>query len=378
MIQALQELVRFFSQKHHTPIQVLSDSRQVDAWDRSGLVVAIPGQAAVTKTPGELAVMYDAAFAQELTGDPVTLDDLPVARIGPNWIVLLFHSHHPPAVAFARRLIEQHLPGLCRRYRRSQKDLLIEAITGCVIDRKRELTGDIRDNAFELERLSLQVMQLARKLETDRQLLRMFERSPEWIRARATRTFVDLMKLVPAVYAAFRIEDDSVCGTTHAIAIEHDGYTYHFDPFEVEVNLRQGRVLIRGGTNANGYVHPHVTDEATNICWGNIGHLVNRLAGELDLYGLFQLVHQFLATYNANDPYQRIEKWDPHWIDDEEPDEPFCSWCDDYGHTIGDCDQCGWCERCSEYGDHDEDDCPNCPQDEAGEEDHAVAAEQAA
>jgi hypothetical protein len=51
----------------------------------------------------------------------------------------------------------------------------------------------------------------------------------------------------------------------------------------------------------------------SNICWGNIGHLVSRLAGELDLHGLLQLVHQFLHSYNSSDPFQKIEKWDPNW-----------------------------------------------------------------
>ncbi|MBU0507768.1 hypothetical protein KKH27_02880, partial [bacterium] len=251
-------------------------------------------------------------------------------------------------------------------------------ITACVKDRKRELTSSIREDSYELERLSLQMMQLARKLETDRQVLKMFERAPDWIKARATRIFVDLMKLVPGTYTSFRIEDTSVIGVTHPIDIEHDGCTYHFNAYEVEADLCQGKVRISGGTESNGYIHPHVTDESTNICWGNIGHLVQRLVGELDLFPLFQLVHQFLTTYNEADPYQRIEKWDPNWIDEEEEEEPYCSWCDDYGHEICDCDQCWWCEHCQQYDDHDEENCPNRPKEEESEEAHAVAEEQAA
>jgi len=172
------------------------------------------------------------------------------------------------------------------------------------------------------------------------------------------------MKLVPSIYSSFRFEGDTVVGITHEIIIAYDGYDYHFDPYEVEVNLRQGKVFISGGTNANGYIHPHVTDESANICWGNIGHLVNRLAGELDLFGLFQLVHQFLTTYNANDPYQKIAKWNPDWEEEDEDNEPYCSWCDEYGHDISECVSCWWCEHCQQYYDHDEENCPNRPREE--------------
>ena len=137
-------------------------------------------------------------------------------------------------------------------------------------------------------------------------------------------------------------------------------------------------MFIGGGTNVDGYVHPHVTDERSNVCWGSCGHLVSRLAGELDLFGLFQLVHQFLSSYNASDPFQKIERWDPNYEDAEEEEEPYCSFCDDYGHTISECDSCWWCDHCHEYVDHDEEDCPNRPKPEEEEAVDAVVDEQAA
>lgn len=67
-------------------------------------------------------------------------------------------------------------------------------------------------------------------------------------------------------YACFGIEDHAITGTTHPMDIAHDGYSYHFDACEVEADLRQGKVRITGGTESNGYIHPHVTD-GDNICW---------------------------------------------------------------------------------------------------------------
>ncbi|MCC6477563.1 hypothetical protein IT157_10960 [bacterium] len=378
MIQQIQDLVRFYSHKYHVPITCLTDSWQVEGWDHSGLAVALPSNSSTAKAIADMIVIHDPSFAKQLGGDLIVCDDVPVARVGKQWLVLLIWPKNPPALSFVRKLIDQHLPKLCRQYRHEQKDLLIESVESCVQDRRRELQASLRDDSYELERLSLQVMQLSRKLESDRQVLRLFEHSPEWIRQRANHTFADMMKLVPVVYASFRFEDESVIGVTHPIDIEYDGYTYHFDSFEVEVDLRQGKVCISGGTDCNGYIHPHVSDEKSNICWGNVGHLVSRLAGELDLFGLFQLVHQFLNTYNSSDPFQKIEKWDPNWTEDSDDDEPYCSWCDDYGHDISDCESCWWCEHCQQYDDHDEEDCPNCPKPEDEEDADAELAEDTA
>ncbi|HEY3294965.1 MAG TPA: hypothetical protein VGL38_05985 [bacterium] len=373
MIQQIQDLTRFYAQKYHVPITDLTDSWQVESWDREGLAVVLPSNSTVTKTIADMSVLHEPTFAKFLPGDLITCDDAPVARIGKQWLVLLIWPKNAPALSFVRKLIDQHLPKICRAYRHQQKDLLVESIAGCVSDRKRELQSSIREDSYELERLSLQVMQLSRKLETDRQLLEMFKHDPEWIRNRANHTFADLMKLVPGTYECFRFEDESVTGTTYEINISYDGYDYRFDPYEVEVNLRTGKVRITGGTSVNGYISPHVTDD-NNICWGNIGALVSRLAGELDLFGLFQLVRTFLGSYNDSDPFQKIVRWDPDYEEPEEDEQQYCSWHDDYGHSISECPDCWWCDWCNEYCDHDEEDCPNRPKEESEEVADAAVA----
>ena len=63
---------------------------------------------------------------------------------------------------------------------------------------------------------------------------------------------------------------------------------------------------------------------------------------------------------------------------EDEDDEPYCSWCDDYGHDISDCESCWWCPHCNQYDDHHEDDCPNRPQDTEEEDTDAELAEDTA
>jgi hypothetical protein len=377
MIRQIQDVLSFHSQKWHVPVVRLPDSYSLQCWDRHGLAVALPEGASTAKNIADMLVGVDREFGKDLGGDLITCDEVPVARVGKQWLVVLITPKNPPALAFVRKLIDQHIPRLARAYKHEMRDLLVNAVTNCVIDRKRELQSSIREDSYELERQSLQLMQLSRKLEGDRAILKMFEKPDEYIKARTNRSFCDLLKLVPGVYREFKMDGDSIIGTTYEIVISYEGYDYRFDEYQVEVDLRQGKIYVTGGSNVNGYVHPHVSDESSNICWGNIGPLVQRLIGQMDLFPLFQLVHTFLASYNSSDPFQRIEKWDPDWQDESDDDEPYCSFCDDYGHTISECDSCWWCEHCNEYVDHDEEDCPNRPKEEVQQEDNAHAMAEA-
>ena len=134
----------------------------------------------------------------------------------------------------------------------------------------------------------------------------------------------------------------------------------------MEVNIQNGKISIsRGDNENNNYIHTHISDGS--ICWGNIGPTINKLQGQLELHGLFQLVYQFLSTYNADDPYQRIERWNPDWEDEDYEDEPFCIFCDDYGHEVENCESCWWCEYCMEWVDHQEDECPSIKEEAVNE-----------
>jgi hypothetical protein len=58
---------------------------------------------------------------------------------------------------------------------------------------------------------------------------------------------------------------------------------YDFEPYVVEVELDKGKVLISGGTECNSATFIHTAHQTlATSAFGNIGHLVSRLAGELD------------------------------------------------------------------------------------------------
>ncbi len=349
--QQIRTLCDFYAQKWHTPVTLMTKEADITVWHDVGIAVYVNAD-------------KDSQFCKDMFGDPLVMESVLVGKVSSTWLVL----YGAPRLDVTSNILDAHLPRMCRAFRNNQRQALIETTLSVAAERKRELARTLRDDKYELERLCMQVMTLSRKIEGDNEILKLFSRAPELIKAKATRTYVEMMKLVPSCYESIKVEDSSVIATTYPIVLEHDGGRYDFEPYTVEVRLDTGKVLISGGTECNGYVHPHVTDDPNNICWGNIGHLVSRLAGELDLHGLLQMVHNFLHSYNSSDPFQKIEKWDPNWVEDEE-DEPYCSWCDDYGHDISDCESCWWCPHCNQYDDHDEDDCPNRPQEDNEEED---------
>lgn len=373
----ISDLTQFYAQKFNVPIDYVTQPWQLECLDQHQMIVGLPEDGSKHHVIGDMIVALNPDFGKCAGGDLVIVEDTPIARIGSHFLVLLFVPKNPTAMAFCRKLIDERLPKLCKSFRKSIRDQLIEKFTVCVSDRRRELVSTLREDDYELDRLSTQIMTLSRKIEGDRQLLSMFEKSPDFIKARATRTYFDLLKLVPGTYKSFHFSGDSVFGTTYIIEIEYEGYRYEFDPFVVEVNMRKGDVLITGGSPVNDYLHPHVAS-SDNVCWGNVGHLVSRYAGSLDLHELFLLVYQFLSTYNESDPFQKIEHWNHEWCECEDDEEPYCSWCDCYGHDVSECEDCYWCEHCQHYEEHCTEDCPNRPKDEEEEEADAELAEESA
>lgn len=353
MIEQIRTLIRFYEQKWHVPITLMSQDMDLLCWHEVGIAIRINADPV-------------SQFCKDIVGDPLVMESVLVGKVNSNWLVL----YGAPRVDVTSNILDAHLPRMCRAFRNRQREALIDTMQTVAADRRQELAISLRDDKYELERLCMQVMTLSRKIESDREILNMFSRAPEFIKAKSTRMFVEMMKLVPSCYSHINVVEKSVLAETYPVTLEHDGRNYYFEPYVVEVDLDKGKVMVTGGTESNGFVHPHISDDPNNICWGNIGHLVSRLAGECDLHGLLQLVHQFLNSYNSSDPFQKIEKWDPDWVEDDNDYDDYCSFCDSYsGHTIDDCDECIWCEACNSHVDYDHE----CPHEESEEEEDADA-----
>lgn len=339
----IQQLIDFYSQKYHVPIELATFNKHFSNTDKQVILV------------GKLSKRTSIDDISE--GTVIEHCGKPVARIGDNFLILRFNQDNEKADKLTTRLIDKHLPIISKRFRQKQLSQFLKSMENLAENITHYKESSIRLDQNEINRHWNQIAELNRKIGLDRILLGMFRKSKNRIRNKAIRFFVDLNKLVPGVYSHFKVENNCIIGTTQEIIIHYYDHEYKFAPYEVEVNIFDSKIMIRGDSNdVRGYIHPHISGES--ICWGNIGSMILDLLGRMEFYALFNLIHSFLSTYNEDDPYLKIQHWDPNWVDDEYEEEPYCVFCDENGHDVSDCEDCWWCEACQQWVDHDEDDCP--------------------
>jgi len=153
---------------------------------------------------------------------------------------------------------------------------------------------------------------------------------------------------------------------TGPIDIDYDGITYEFGCFWLDLPLGKGRLVIAPETRdqvVDDYAHPHLATDGTP-CLGNINSSVAQLRGEGKLFDCVALLLEFLRSYNPDNPYLRIERWDPDWEDDDDKFENCYA-----AATLSDCASCsdwdcphrdGAGRRCYEHADVQ--DCVDCAE----------------
>jgi len=281
----------------------------------------------------------------------------------------------------------------------------------------------IQDKTWEIKRLVEKNEELRDRIRAHELLHR------KRLERRAIEEHAGLLKLVGKGIRSFEVEDGKLKVVTNPIEIDFESYVYEFGTFQVELPLGEGRVVIHGldGTKVDGYPHPHVSTDGTP-CFGNISTTVAQLLGAGDQLQALTLILEFLRSYSPDNPYRRIEQWNPDWEDEDSRHDSCyddaslsdCATCDDwdcphrdgaesrcYEYTsVQDCIACAACSRhedaeqacrddhsaqecvvctidCTYAGDHDScreghggEECPgcentNCPHFTEEEEDEA-------
>jgi len=355
MFNTFRDLVNFYSQKFNISMQPIWSTYLPDPKSQLGIIVAYATDGE-EKIVGESLVRYNPEFGKDFEGTLIEIEGIPLIKMGDSFLLLLFRPEDISAEYLMKNLIDEYLPKLARQFKKSLRQQFIHRMMRCAEERKRTLESQISTDEYEVENLSQKLTELSIKVSNTKHMLKVFEKSDDYLKKFALQMWVDLLKLVPGTYQGFRFEGESVFGTTHRIVIRFEGEDYEFEPYEVELDIRNAKINIRSERNGvDGYIHPHISDE---VCWGSVGGLISKLIGQLDLHGLFQLVHTFLSSYNPDDPYQRIEKWNPDWEEPDEECDEYCVYCEEYGHEASYCSFCYWCDECSEFHCNEEP-CPN-------------------
>ena len=234
-----------------------------------------------------------------------------------------------------------------------------------------KMATDIRENEWSVETKTTEILELVRKNAELRECVEAIKAvGHERRRENAFRAFAEMMKLTPQPYLSITFDETDLTAETGPIEVDHEGLTYDLGRFQVEIaftsdtleitNLELGRII-------DGYPHPHVSGSGAP-CLGNISLSLSKLLAEKQYVAALVLIHQFLCSYNEDNPYLRIEKWDPSWEgDDDEYESCYenastqdcidctrdgCPWWDDrYDRCreFADLERCLACKSCSEW-----------------------------
>ncbi len=234
------------------------------------------------------------------------------------------------------------------------------ALDRCVISLRR----DIDDNASEVDRKTREVRELLRKNEELKGSLEHFQRCrPPRVTENAIREFQELRKLMPRPFASIDFDESSLRAQTGRIEINHEGHLFNVGRFEVRIELENDRLTIQQmdpGRVVESHPHPHI-DPNGNPCLGNIGVSLAKRRALKQYPRALVVIHQFLAAYSPDNPYIKIERWDPDYEEDRNYDD-----CYEDSSTL-DCVSCGddncpfWedrYDRCAEFGELDR--CLSC------------------
>ena len=232
------------------------------------------------------------------------------------------------------------------------------------------MTADISDNDWSIETKTNEVIELVRKNAELRECAEAikatgYERRQE----NAFRSFAEMMKLTPRAYRSITFDETDLTAETGPVQIDHEGATYDLGRFRIEIGFASDTLEIHNlvpDRIIDGYHHPHVNSSG-NPCLGNISLSLAKLLTAKQYVPALILTHQFLCSYSADNPYIKIERWDPDWVDDDDDYETCyenastqvcidcsrdgCPWWDDRYER---CREFAELERCLECKDCDE------------------------
>jgi len=337
------------------PVHVTTEAREVGFTDNTGQFCPLAG---ITDNRVAIHFDLDEVFHSGNVIRKPTNGTVPTGNPG-NKVADLVCSQ-----AFAIAL------GNVRRY--DWKRETQEFIT-CVLAARQKTVDEwsqaYRQNERSLEEKSFDIQQLARKNGELRQRIRTHNQlTRKRVERKAREDHSGLVKLLGRGLGSIEVDGGVLRAVTAAIEIFWCGVTYEMGRYIISVPLGEGRLTIKpqDGNEVEGYPHPHVASDGAP-CLGNIGATVAQLLGEGEHFQLVTTLLEFLRSYNPDNPYLRLERWDPEWEDEDDRYESCyddaslsdCATCNDwdcshreaaesrcYEHTdTDDCISCGGCDR---------------------------------
>ena len=254
---------------------------------------------------------------------------------------------------------------------REEKERFAGVMTRALDQSIHKMETDIRDNDWSIETKTNEILELIRKNAELRESVEAIKATGhQRRRENALRAFGEMMRLTPQAYRTITFDETCLTAETNPIEIDHDDFRYDLGRFRIEIGFTNDTLEIRNlepSRIIDGYHHPHVNNSG-NPCLGNISLSLSKLLAGKQYVPALILVSQFLCSYNDENPYLRIEKWDPDWEGDDDDYEACyenastqecidcgrdgCPWWDDrYDRCreFAELDRCLDCKACGEW-----------------------------
>lgn len=160
----------------------------------------------------------------------------------------------------------------------------------------------IEKDIFRLERKKLDLFNELRNLDENK------------VKEEKKKEYEEIVGMITlGMYKEFKIKNGVMYGYTHEITVNYKNRDYKLGEFEVTIGGDNGDLKINNLTNKRkGFNHPHVNREG-HCCLGNISADVRKMIGAEQYLSAFQMLYNFLASYDDSNPYTKIDLWDVDW-----------------------------------------------------------------
>jgi hypothetical protein len=242
-----------------------------------------------------------------------------------------------------------------------------------------DLNRSIKTNNMNIEAKSQELIDLYRKNDDLRRQVEAKEQYTNTLRrVKFQDEFRALMKMVPRELESVDYYPDQLHVRTNPINICFYGNDYALGKYLITYNFRSHELYIKPTIEIDlEYPHPHLSSDGVP-CLGNLGPGVSKLMADGDLVGLVQVMLLFLKSYNPENPYLKIEHWDPDYEDEDDRNRRY----EDCYESVAlrDCVDCveedcpyydGAEFRC--YENSDIESCMDCPLSHCSYKDRALA-----
>jgi hypothetical protein len=197
--------------------------------------------------------------------------------------------------------------------------------------RLREREQELQDKTHDAEQAYRTIVDFERQKPTLQEEIEFLTRLAERPNSQLARTQARALLQLQASGLYTRVLTTlggGIVAETSPITIEHDGYSFPVGRYEVELPA-DGEVTIKAldPHPRASYPHPHVAGDG-RPCLGSASGDVARLIGRLRLAEALQLLHAFLSSYNGENPFERIGRFDPDGAYSDESEDP-CEDCDE-------------------------------------------------